>query len=150
MRIGYLGRIHPRKRVERIFYALDALQDKNLEILVIGDGDAAYIQFLREEAKRLHLDRMIFTGFLSGEEKEKALKSLSYLVVPSDFSASEVFKASLIVAAKVSTSLSTHQPQRCVFSSSQGVPLEAITGMPFTNASVTIFPKFSKSLGTTK
>ena len=28
---------------------------------------------------------MTFTGFLSGEEKEKALKSLSYLVVPSDF-----------------------------------------------------------------
>lgn len=85
LRIGYLGRIHPRKRVERIFYALDALQDKNLEILVIGDGDAAYIQFLREEAKRLHLDRTTFTGFLSGDEKEKALRSLCYLVVPSDF-----------------------------------------------------------------
>lgn len=85
LRIGYLGRIHPRKRVERIFYAVDALQDKNIEILVIGDGDATYMQYLQEEAKRLHLDHVTFTGFLSGEEKERALRSLSYLVVPSDF-----------------------------------------------------------------
>ena len=84
-RIGYLGRVHPRKRIEKIFYALDALCDKDVEVFIIGDGDAEYMAFLRQESERLQLSRVVFTGFLSGEEKEKALKSLSYLVVPSDF-----------------------------------------------------------------
>ncbi|WP_308547906.1 glycosyltransferase [uncultured Parabacteroides sp.] len=85
IRIGYLGRVHPRKRIEKIFYALDLLCDKEVEVFIIGDGDAGYMAFLRQEAERLQLSRVVFTGFLSGEEKEKALKSLSYLVVPSDF-----------------------------------------------------------------
>ena len=85
IRIGYLGRVHPRKRIEKIFYALDLLCDKEVEVFIIGDGDTEYMAFLRQEAERLHLSRVVFTGFLSGEEKEKALKSLSYLVVPSDF-----------------------------------------------------------------
>lgn len=85
LRIGYLGRIHPRKHVERIFYAVNALQGRDVEILVIGDGDASYMQYLQQEVERLQLDNVVFTGFLSGKEKEKALGSLSYLVVPSDF-----------------------------------------------------------------
>ena len=84
-RIGYLGRIHPRKHVERIFYAVNALQCKDVEVVVIGDGDAGYMQYLQQEVKRLQLNNVVFTGFLSGKEKEKALESLSYLVVPSDF-----------------------------------------------------------------
>lgn len=87
MRIGYLGRVHPRKRIERLIYAFDALRDelKEAELLIIGSGDEQYGQFLRDEVVRLNLTNVRFAGFLTGEEKDEAILSLSYLVVPSDF-----------------------------------------------------------------
>lgn len=85
VRIGYLGRVHSRKRIERVLYAVAALKKQDLEVLIIGDGSPDYMQFLRKEAKRLQLQNVIFTGFLSGIEKEEALRKLSFLVVPSDF-----------------------------------------------------------------
>ena len=48
-------------------------------------GDKEYEAFLQSEAERLHLSNVRFTGFLSGQAKEEALQSLSYLFVPSDF-----------------------------------------------------------------
>ena len=87
LRIGYLGRVHPRKNIERLLYAWEKIQDKtdNGELVIIGDGDKEYMGFLKEETKKLQMKNVVFTGFLSGEEKENALNSLSYLVVPSDF-----------------------------------------------------------------
>lgn len=87
VRIGYLGRIHPRKRIERLLYAM-AILGKSAsccELVVIGGGDKEYEAFLQSEAERLHLSNVRFTGFLSGQAKEDALKMLSYLFVPSDF-----------------------------------------------------------------
>lgn len=87
-RVGYLGRVHPRKRIERLIYAFGNLKKKlpaNAELLIIGGGDKSYEKFLRDEVSRLQLDNVRFTGFLSGKEKETAIKSLSILGVPSDF-----------------------------------------------------------------
>lgn len=87
LRIGYLGRVHPRKRIERLIYAFDALQNelKDAELTIIGADDPQYEQFLRSEVQRLGLKNVSFTGFLTGEAKDKAIISLSYLAVPSDF-----------------------------------------------------------------
>jgi glycosyltransferase involved in cell wall biosynthesis len=87
LRIGYLGRVHPRKNIERLIYAWDKLGKKvaNCELIIIGAGDEIYHQFLKNESTRSNLGNVIFTGFLSGMEKDRALESLSYLVVPSDF-----------------------------------------------------------------
>lgn len=87
IRIGYLGRVHPRKRIERLLYAMAALGTRAscCELVVIGGGDKEYEAFLQSEAERLHLSNVRFTGFLSGQAKEEALQSLSYLFVPSDF-----------------------------------------------------------------
>lgn len=113
-RIGYLGRIHTRKRVERLIYALDYLLKKgkeNCELLVIGGGDEKYETFLKSEVKRLGLeDRVRFTGFISGQQKEDAINSLSILAVPSDF---ENF-GNIVTEALV-----------------HGVPVIASTGMPW-------------------
>ena len=86
-RIGYLGRIHRRKNIERLIYVWHQLGEmvNNCELVIIGAGDEIYYQFLKDEVKRLNLEGVVFTGFLSGTEKEKAINSLSYLVVPSDF-----------------------------------------------------------------
>jgi glycosyltransferase involved in cell wall biosynthesis len=86
-RIGYLGRVHPRKNIERLLYVWDKLNLDNTgdELVIIGDGDKQYMNFLKTEQTRLNLKNVVFTGFLSGEAKEKALQSLSFLVVPSNF-----------------------------------------------------------------
>ena len=58
---------------------------KDAELLIIGADDKQYEEFLRKEVERLHLNNVRFTGFLTGKEKDEAIMSLSYLVVPSDF-----------------------------------------------------------------
>ena len=87
LRIGYLGRVHPRKRIERLIYAFDALRNelKDAELVIIGADDRQYERFLHDEVRRLRLGNVRFTGFLTGEAKDKAIMSLSYLAVPSDF-----------------------------------------------------------------
>lgn len=87
LRFGYLGRVHPRKRIERLIYAFETLRNelKDAELLIIGADDKQYEDFLRKEVERLHLNNVRFTGFLTGKEKDEAIMSLSYLVVPSDF-----------------------------------------------------------------
>jgi glycosyltransferase involved in cell wall biosynthesis len=87
LRIGYLGRVHPRKNIARLIYVWNQLQNyiNDGELIIIGDGDKQYLEFLKQETKRLQLNNVVFMGFLSGDEKEAALHSLSFLVVPSDF-----------------------------------------------------------------
>lgn len=111
-KIGYLGRIHSRKRIERLIYAVNTLRHNfdDMELVIIGSGDKAYEEFLHNEVKRLKLSNVKFTGFLIGEEKDKAITELSVLVVPSDF---ENF-GNIVSEALV-----------------RGVPVIASTGMPW-------------------
>ena len=44
--IGFLGRIHPRKHVERIIYGLSQSQRADVQVYVIGKGDESYEEFL--------------------------------------------------------------------------------------------------------
>lgn len=86
-RVGYLGRLHFRKRVERLIYAFSDLRDElpESELLIMGSGSKEYEDFLKHEVKVRKLENVVFTGFLNGEEKDKAIRSLSVLAVPSDF-----------------------------------------------------------------
>lgn len=83
-RIGYLGRVHPRKRVERLLEIWCRLEEPG-ELLIIGDGDLDYMNFLKKEQERLNLKKVRFEGFVTGERKNRLLASLTCLVVPSDF-----------------------------------------------------------------
>ncbi len=83
-RIGYLGRVHPRKRIEKLIDIWSRLNEPG-ELLIMGDGDPFYMKFLRKEVERLHLKKVRFEGFVTGEKKNRLLASLTCLVVPSDF-----------------------------------------------------------------
>lgn len=111
-RVGYLGRLHPRKRVERLIYAFHELGDelRDARLVIIGGGDAEYQAFLENEAKRLGVENVTFTGFLTGQEKDEQITALSLLMVPSDF---ENF-GNIVVEALV-----------------RGVPVAASKGMPW-------------------
>ena len=83
-RIGYLGRVHPRKRVERLLEIWSRLNEPG-ELLIMGNGDLVYMDFLKKETRRLNLKKVRFEGFVTGEKKARLLASLTCLVVPSDF-----------------------------------------------------------------
>lgn len=83
-RIGYLGRLHPRKRVERLLEIWKRLKEPG-ELLIMGNGDPDYVAFLKKEVERLQLSDVRFSGWVSGIEKNRLLVSLTCLVVPSDF-----------------------------------------------------------------
>ena len=86
-RLGYLGRLSPRKNVEGLIYAFVELGEEaqHAELLIIGGGDETYEHFLKTEVERLGLKNVRFVGFLSGEEKDKAIASCSVLAMPSEF-----------------------------------------------------------------
>ena len=85
--IGFLGRLHPIKKVENIIYAIAKLSDElksQLSFQIMGKYDDRYEQWLKEEVKRLHLEDVVeFVGFVSGKEKYDRLSKLAALMVPS-------------------------------------------------------------------
>lgn len=85
--IGFLGRLHPIKKVENLLYALGLLSEeerKGLTLQVMGKYDERYEEFLKAETKRLGLQACVeFIGFVSGKEKYDRLSRLWALMVPS-------------------------------------------------------------------
>lgn len=85
--IGFLGRLHPIKKVENIIYALNLLEPElrnKVKLDVMGKFDDRYEQWLKDEVIRLGLEDYVeFVGFVSGEEKYQRLQRLSALMVPS-------------------------------------------------------------------
>ena len=87
--IGFLGRVHPRKGVDLLIRGLaQSIQTTSNapELLIIGSGETAYMESLRQLAGDLGVaDRVTFAGFVDGRKKFELLASLSALFVPSDF-----------------------------------------------------------------
>lgn len=83
-RIGYLGRIHPRKNVEKLLECWNILNEPG-ELLIMGSGEEDYMKYLKNETIRLGLKKVRFMGLVTGETKKRLLASLTCLVVPSDF-----------------------------------------------------------------
>ena len=85
--IGFLGRLHPIKKVEQVLYAMALLTDGELGKVcfhIMGKYDDNYEQWLKDEVVRLGLeDNVEFVGFVSGKEKYDRLSRLSALMVPS-------------------------------------------------------------------
>ena len=109
-RIGFLGRIHPRKHVHDLITAWSRMGNsvKEGELLIIGQGDESYMQQLHTQVVQAGLGNVRFAGFLSGKEKFEALASLSALFVPSDFeNFGMIIPESLLVKTPVMASLGT-------------------------------------------
>lgn len=87
-KIGYLGRLHSRKRVEKLIRALAFLKrhHDNVELWIIGSDDEKYEQFLKGEAIKCKVDdSVIFTGFLKGETLDNTIRGCHVFCFPSDF-----------------------------------------------------------------
>ncbi|MDO4181549.1 MAG: glycosyltransferase, partial [Bacteroidales bacterium] len=86
-RIGYLGRLHPIKKVENLLYgATEAMKQGSepFNIEIMGRGSEEYETFLCDEVERLGLkEKVHFVGFVNGKEKYEKLSTLWALFVPS-------------------------------------------------------------------
>lgn len=85
---GYLGRLHPRKKVERLIDAFANLTEEErnqCELVIIGSGEHDYEMSLQSKVSQLKIQNIRFLGFVEGEEKLKQLARLSALFVPSDY-----------------------------------------------------------------
>ena len=86
-RIGFLGRLHPRKNVETLLDAWIMLANKvkNAQLVIMGKGDDVYEQMLKDKVRQHNMQNVEFAGFVTGREKFEKLASLTALCVPSDF-----------------------------------------------------------------
>jgi glycosyltransferase involved in cell wall biosynthesis len=83
-----LGRLHPKKGLELLFDVFleltrsDAL--RHWRLVVAGDGDAAYVQGLRQLIRERHGEgNVLFAGWVGGAEKLAALREAALLVLAS-------------------------------------------------------------------
>lgn len=84
-RIGFLGRLHPVKRVDKLIEGWKLLEEKadNAELVLIGSGAPEYEKYLRDLAAECKHGKITFQGFLKDKEKFQTLASLQALCLVS-------------------------------------------------------------------
>jgi glycosyltransferase involved in cell wall biosynthesis len=83
LKLGYLGRIHPKKNLELLFRAMAEVLDP-ITLSIAGDGEEAYIDDLKQLSNQLGVAQQIeWKGFVSGEEKSHFFEQIDWYVLPS-------------------------------------------------------------------
>lgn len=84
--ILFFGRLHQKKGLHIVIKFLPKIlkQVPGALLLVVGDGDARYVNQIKHQIADLHLeDKVILTGFLEGEDKWSAMAVSDIFVLPS-------------------------------------------------------------------
>lgn len=82
----FLGRLHPKKGLDRILNSLRSLQRAipNVLLVIAGDGDGDYTRHLGQLVGALGLDNhVLFTGRLNGELKWASFAAAELFLLPS-------------------------------------------------------------------
>jgi glycosyltransferase involved in cell wall biosynthesis len=79
----FLSRIHPKKGLDQLFPAL-AMLPFNWSLTIAGSGDDPYITQLKSLAAKLGIAQQLhWLGWLSGDDKYRALQSVDAMVLTS-------------------------------------------------------------------
>lgn len=80
----FLSRIHPKKGLDRLLHAWQALQHLHMEwkLVVAGQGEDVHVREVVELAQALKLERVEFPGPLFGEHKARAYREADLFVLP--------------------------------------------------------------------
>jgi glycosyltransferase involved in cell wall biosynthesis len=85
LRVGFLGRIDPKKNLDLLIEAMAALPEE-VHLTIAGDGPADLVGSLRLRADRLGVsDRLEWLGFVDSKERTRLLEGLDLLAMPSAF-----------------------------------------------------------------
>lgn len=78
----FMGRLAEKKGVSYLIDAFAKIDDTNCTLVIAGDGPLR--QSLQDQASRLGVaDRVRFTGFLSGEQKQSYMQLADLVILPS-------------------------------------------------------------------
>jgi len=84
-RLGYLGRLHPKKNIPVLIEALAALPAR-IHLTVAGCGPAGFDETYRRLAASYGVEgRITWLGFIDGAAKEEFFASVDLLVMPSAY-----------------------------------------------------------------
>lgn len=82
----FLGRVHPKKGLDRILRCIHSLRETvpNLLLVVAGDGDAGYVGEVRRTVGELSLEgNVLFAGRLHGDLKWASFATAELFLLPS-------------------------------------------------------------------
>ena len=83
LRVGFLGRLHPKKNLNLVIDAVARLPD-HVELVVAGGGPLLE-QMQRHSEQRGVQERVEWLGFVSPDERTRFLEGIDVLVMPSSF-----------------------------------------------------------------
>lgn len=81
----FMGRLHPMKGVRLLVEAFGKVRDSmpSARLIICGDGKPEYVDKVRQDIRDNGLGRAVdYRGFVEGEEKERAFRDASVLVLP--------------------------------------------------------------------
>jgi glycosyltransferase involved in cell wall biosynthesis len=76
-----LSRLHPKKGLDVLIDSFLAQQFSHWRLVLAGDGPPEYVSKLKSKAAQC--DRIVFTGWVDGEQKDALLCCASLLALPS-------------------------------------------------------------------
>ena len=83
LKLGYLGRLHPKKNIDLILRALSAVSD-DITLSIAGCGPE--LDALRSLSGSLGIaHRVGWQGFIDGAAKQKFFNNINVLIMPSDY-----------------------------------------------------------------
>jgi glycosyltransferase involved in cell wall biosynthesis len=85
LRVGFLGRLHPKKNLPRLIEAVASL-DGDVTLVVAGNGPRRYTEQLRRLSLKVGIaDHVTWLGFIGVDEKSDFLSSIDVLAMPSAY-----------------------------------------------------------------
>jgi poly(glycerol-phosphate) alpha-glucosyltransferase len=82
--ILFIGRLHPKKGVDRLMKAFAIVNNPSLTLIIAGTGDRDYEAKIKQVIREEKLsDRVKMIGFVDGEEKERLISESTFACVPS-------------------------------------------------------------------
>jgi len=84
LRLLYIGRLHAKKGIENLLWALTHLGKETVSLAIYGTGEEAYLLQLRDLVRRIGLQAWVtFQGHIDGDRKLDAFMQADVCMVPS-------------------------------------------------------------------
>jgi glycosyltransferase involved in cell wall biosynthesis len=76
-----VSRLHPKKNLDGLIDAFNSLANQKWQLVIAGDGPRDYLDYLKQKARQS--ERIVFTGWVEGQQKEALLRGASLFALPS-------------------------------------------------------------------
>lgn len=78
----FMSRVHPKKGIELLLESAAALREP-FELVIVGTGDADYVDGLKRQVAKSLVDHVHWLGFKEGDDKWRVLQGADLFVLPS-------------------------------------------------------------------